>query len=120
MYDACAFLLGNAQTFCCLFQVQFVPDTMPKKGNNKANIVDDESNVKMTPTPRVEIIYEYTKFVIEVEPEFKWGHISHMLHDKTILDVGLEDMNLFNNILRSGITKFSTRPELFPCPEVMG
>ena len=43
-----------------------------------------------------------------------------MLQDKKILDAGLEDLPLFKNILRSGITKLSTRPELFPFSEVIG
>ena len=54
------------------------------------------------------------------ELEFKWGKIYHMLQDQKIPDAGLEDLTLFNNILRSGITKVSTRPELFPCSEVIG
>ena len=43
-----------------------------------------------------------------------------MVQEKTIPDACLEDLNLFNNILRSGITKVSTRPELFPFPEFIG
>ena len=43
-----------------------------------------------------------------------------MLQDQKVLDAGLEDQNLFNNILRSRITKVSTRPDLFPYSEVIG
>ena len=82
-----------------LLQVQSVSDTMPKKGKKKAKVVDDESKVEIT--PRVEIIYEDTKSVTEAEPKFKWGKIYHMLQDQKVLDVGLEDIPLFKNILRS-------------------
>ena len=43
-----------------------------------------------------------------------------MLQDQKVPDAGLEDLTLFNNILRLGITKVSTRPDLFPCSEVIG
>ena len=43
-----------------------------------------------------------------------------MLQDRKIPDGGLEDLTLFNNILRSGITKVSTRSKLFLCSDVSG
>ena len=43
-----------------------------------------------------------------------------MLRYWKVLDAGLEDLTPFENILRSGITKVSTRPNLFPCSEVIG
>ena len=84
---------------------------MSKKGKNKSKFADDEPKVKIT--PKLEIIYEYTKAVTEVDPEFKWGQIYHILWDKKVPHAGLEDLKLFDNILRSGITKASTRLELF-------
>ena len=39
---------------------------------------------------------------------------------KEFSGVGLEDLPLFGSILRSWITRVSTRPELFPCVEVTG
>ena len=68
----------------------------------------------------MEIIYEDTKLVTEAEPKFKWGQIYHMLVEKKVPEAGLEDLALYENILRSGITKVSTRPEMFPCAEVIG
>ena len=91
---------------------------MPKKSKKKAKVADDELDIEIT--PRVEIIYEDNKYVTRVEPEFKWGEIYHMIQDQKVPDTGLEDLTLFDNILRSGITKASTRPELFPCSEVIG
>ena len=53
---------------------------MPKKAKKIAKAADDESDVEITPTPRVEIIYEDTKYVIEVELEFKrWSDLSYAL-----------------------------------------
>ena len=83
---------------------------MTKKGKKKPKIVDYKSDVEITPTPRVEIIYEDTKSVIRAEPEFKWDQIYHMLNDKKVPEVGLEDLVLYENILKLGITKVSTRP----------
>ena len=93
---------------------------MPNKGKKKSKITDDQSDVEITPTLRVEIIYEDTKSVTEAKPKFKWGHIYHMLQEKTIPDAGLEDLDLFNNILRLRITRVPTKPELFPFSEFIG
>ena len=81
-----------------MLQVKSISETMPKKGKKKAKVADDDSDVEIT--PRVEIICEDTKFVIEVEAEFKWGKIYHMLQDQKVPHAGLEDLTLFNNILR--------------------
>ena len=64
---------------------------------------------------RVEIIYEDTNSVIGAEPEFKWDQVYHMLVEKRVPEAGLEDLALYENILRYGITKVSTRLEMFPC-----
>ena len=93
---------------------------MMKKGKKKAKIVDCDSDTESSPTVRVELIYEDTKPVTGAEPEFKWGKIYHMLVEKKVPEEGLEYLALYDNILRSGITKVSTRPEMFPCAEVIG
>ena len=43
-----------------------------------------------------------------------------MLRDQKVPDANLEDLTLFDNILRSGIRKESIRQELFPCSKVIG
>ena len=43
-----------------------------------------------------------------------------MLVERKFLEVGLEDLALYDNILRSRITKVATRPVLFPCAEFIG
>ena len=54
-------------------------DNMTKKGNKKANIIEDDSDTECSPAQRVELIYEDTKSITGAEPEFKWGQIYHML-----------------------------------------
>ena len=60
------------------------------------------------------------KAITGADSEFKWGHIFHILVEKKVLEAGLEDLALYENILRSGITKVATRPEILPCAEVIG
>ena len=86
---------------------------MPKKGKKKAKTAKEQSDLEIM--LRIEIIYENTKSISGAEPEFKWGQIYPMNKDQKVIDVGLEDILLYENILSSGITKVSTRPELFPC-----
>ena len=93
---------------------------MNKKDKNKYNIVDYESDAEITPTPRVEITYENTKSITGAKPEFKWGHIYHMLKEKKVPEAGLEDLVLYDNILKLRITKVSKRPDIFPFPKVIG
>ena len=38
-----------------------------------------------------------------------------MIRDQNVPDAGLEDMSLYENIRKSGITKVATHPKLFPC-----
>ena len=66
---------------------------MPKKGKKKSKVVEENSDLEIA--PRVEIVYEDTRYVTGTEPEFKWGKIYHMLQDQKIPDIGLEDIPLF-------------------------
>ena len=68
----------------------------------------------------MELIYEDRKSIIGAEAEFKWGQIYHMLVENRVPEAGLEYLGLYDNIIRSGITKVSTRLEMFPCAEVIG
>ena len=53
------------------------------------------------------------------EHEFLWGQIYHMIKHKNVSNAGLEDILLYVNIRKSGITKKAMHPELFPCAEVI-
>ena len=91
---------------------------MPKKGKKKAKVDDEDSDLELM--PKIEVIYEDTKTITGAEHEFKWGQIYPMIKDQKVPDAGLEYLPLYENIMRSRITKVSTRPELFPCVEVIG
>ena len=43
-----------------------------------------------------------------------------MMFDKKVPEARLGDLALYENILRSGLTKITTRPKVFPCAEVIG
>ena len=90
---------------------------MPKKGKKKAKATEEDLDLEAM--PNIEIIYEDTKVVTGAGSEFKWGQLYPMIKYQKVLDAVLEDIPLYENILRSGITKVSTRPELFLCAEVI-
>ena len=71
---------------------------MPRKGKNKAQVVEDDPEVEII--MKIEIIYEYTKPVTRVDPEFRWGQIYQMIKDHTVLGAGLEDIPFYTNIKR--------------------
>ena len=81
--------------FSVLLQSQLTSENMTKKGKKKAKTVNYKSDAEITPTPRVEIIYEDTKSITRDEPDFKWGQIYHILKEKKIPEVGLEDLFLY-------------------------
>ena len=65
-------------------------------------------------------MYGDTKAITGAEIELKWGQIYPMLVESKVPEAGLGDLALYKNILRSRITKIATRPEIFPCAEVIG
>ena len=79
---------------------------MPKKGKKKAKAAEEDSDLEIM--PRIVIVYEDSKAVTGAEPDFKWGQIYPMIKDQKVLDVGFEDIPLYENILRSRITKVTT------------
>ena len=70
--------------------------------------------------PKLEIIYEDTESFTGVEQKFRWGRIYKMIKDQDAPDVGLEDIPIYANIMKSSMMKLSTHPELFPCVKVIG
>ena len=96
---------------------------MPKKGRKKLKIVESDSNTDIAEVPlavKAEIVDEDTKEITGVDPELKWGHFYLMMVERKVSEHGLGDLSLYENILRSGLTKIATRPEVFPCAEVIG
>ena len=106
-----------------MFQIPLIADSMTKRGKKKAKIVNYDSDAEVTEValvPRVDIIYEDTKAITGAKLKFKWGHIYHLLVEKKGPEAGLEDLALYDNMLRSEITKVTTRPKIFPCAQVIG
>ena len=68
---------------------------------------------------KVEVIYEDTKAITGVEPEYKWGEVYRMISNQSVVDAGFEDMPIYANIEKSTLMKVATRPELFPCVEMI-
>ena len=79
---------------------------------------------KNTPVVEGELEVEYinkdTKASTGVEPDYKQGEIYRMIANKNIPDAGFEELTIYANIEKSALMKVATRPELFPCLEVIG
>ena len=90
---------------------------MHKKGKKKIQTMGDDPKIEIV--PKLEIIYQDTKYFTRIEPEFRWGQIYQMIKDQAVPEVGLEDIPIYANIMKSIIMKVSTRLELFPCAEVI-
>ena len=101
-----------------MLQLQSSHHNMPRKGGKKKAKATKE-DLDLEVLPRMEIIYEDMKAVTGSEQEFKWGHIYHMIKDQNVPYVSLEYIPLYVNIIKTGITKVSMRPKLFPCAEVI-
>ena len=55
-----------------------------------------------------------------VEPEYIWGEIYRVITHQEVPDIGFEEETIYGNIERSALMRVATRPELFPCSEVIG
>ena len=97
-----------------LLQRRHVYETKEKK---KATIVEGELDVEII--TKVEYIYEDTRDTTEVEPNYKWGEIYRMISNQNVPDAGFEELTIYANIEKSALMKVATRPELFPCSEVI-
>ena len=91
---------------------------MTKRQNKNAHVVEGELEVEII--TKVEYIYEDTKSSTEVEPDYKLGEIYKMIANQNVPDVGFEELTIYANIEKSALMKVATRPELFPCSEVIG
>ena len=91
---------------------------MSKRQKKKAPIVEEEPEVEVV--TKVEYTYEDTRCTTGVEPEYKWGGIYRLISHHEVPDTGFEEETIYPNIERSALMKIATRPELFPCSEVIG
>ena len=101
--------------FTILWQEEF---TMSKRKKKKAPVVEEEPEVEVV--TKTEYIYEDTKCISGIEPEYQWGEVYRLITRREVPDMGLEEESIYANIERSSLMKIATRPELFPCSEVIG
>ena len=80
-------------------------------------MVEEEPEVEVV--TKTEYIYEYTKCISGVEPEYQWGEIYRLIMRREVPDIGLEEESIYTNIEISSLMKIATRLELFPCSEVI-
>ena len=62
---------------------------MSKRQKKKAPVVEEEPDIEVI--TRVEYIYEDTKCIIGVEPEFQWGEIYRLITRWEVPDIGFEE-----------------------------
>ena len=86
--------------------------------NSNSQVVEEEPEVEMV--TKTKYIYEDTKCMSGVEPEYQWGEIYRLITRIEVLDMGLEEESIYANIERSSLMKIATRPEIFPCSKVIG
>ena len=55
-----------------------------------------------------------------MEPKYKWGEVYRLITHREVPDIGFEEETIYANIERSTLMRVATRPELFPCSEVIG
>ena len=84
---------------------------MSKRQKKKAPAVEEEPDVEVI--TRVEYIYEDTKCIIGVEPEYQWGEIYRWITYREVPDIGFEEENIYVNIERSSLMNISMRSKLF-------
>ena len=61
---------------------------MPRKQKKKAQAAEEDPEVEVI--TKVEVIYEDTKAIIGVEPEYKWGEVYRMISNQSVPDAGLK------------------------------
>ena len=91
---------------------------MSKRQRKKVHIAEGEPDVEIV--TKVEYSYEDTRATTGVEPDYKWGEIYRMISNQYVPDAGFEELTIYANIEKSSLMKVATRPELFPCSEVIG
>ena len=72
---------------------------MPRKQKKKVQAADEELEIEIIIW--VEVIYEDTKAIMGIEPEYKWGEIYRMITNWSVPDFGFEDLPIYANIERS-------------------
>ena len=91
---------------------------MSKRQKKKAPIAEGDPEVEII--TKTGYIYEDTRATKGVEPDYKWGEIYKLISNHEVPDTGFEELTIYANIEKYALIKIATRPELFPCSEVIG
>ena len=91
---------------------------MSKRQKKKVPIAEGDPEVEII--TKTEYIYEDTGATTGVEPDYKWGEIYRLISNQEVPDIGFEELTIYANIEKSSLMKIATRPEIFPCSEVIG
>ena len=91
---------------------------MSKRQKKKVPVVEEDPDMEII--TKTKYIYEDTKCITGVEPEYQWGDIYRFVTRWEVPDIGFEEEGIYTNIEMSSLMKIATRPELFPCSEVIG
>ena len=89
---------------------------MSKKGNKKNyKVIEANLDIEVILDTRIETMFGDTNEVTEISSEFKWGELYQIIRGHDVLDIGLKEMVLYQNIKSFGITEDATFLELFTC-----
>ena len=69
---------------------------MSKWQKKKDPIVEEEPEVEIV--TKVEYTYEDTRFLVGVEPEYKWGEIYRLITHREVPDTAFEEETIYANI----------------------
>ena len=111
------YMHSNALILQCYIWQEEAELTMSKRQKKKAPMVEEKSAIEVV--TQKEYIYEDTQCVLGVEPEYNWDEIYRLIYRREVPDMGLEEEPIYANIEKSAIMEVATRPELFPCFDVM-
>ena len=72
---------------CYIWQEEFEL-TMSKRQKKKAPVVEEEPEVDVV--TKTKYVYEDTKCISSIEPEYQWGEIYILITQREVPDMGLE------------------------------
>ena len=81
---------------------------MSKRQKKKAPVVKEDPEIEVI--TKTKYIYEDTKCITGVEPEYQWGDIYRLITHQEVTDIGFEEEGIYANIERSSLMKIATRP----------
>ena len=81
---------------------------MSKWQKKKVPVVEEDPDMEVI--TKTKYIYEETKCITGVEPEYQWGDIYRLITRREVPDMGLEEEGIYTNIERYSPMSIATRP----------